>query len=179
MILIVHRTHHLPECTLGELVVIPDSGNPEVATTPIFMCATLEPPIVNSKASSFVGLKGPIPTGTYRIVFRQSPKFGRLMPYVEDVPNFTGIMIHPGNTARDTRGCILVGDNPRIRDLENSRDCLTEPIPDKESASNRGSQGGRPLSDNDLGRVLNSRATFAALVSILQSATDPIYLTIN
>lgn len=43
------------------------------------------------------------------------------MPYLENVPQFTGIMIHPGNTAKDTLGCILVGENKEKGKLINSR----------------------------------------------------------
>lgn len=43
------------------------------------------------------------------------------MPYLENVPQFTGIMIHPGNTAKDTLGCILVGENKEKGKLLNSR----------------------------------------------------------
>jgi hypothetical protein len=50
-----------------------------------------------------------IPAGTYRLAVKHSPKFGRLMPYLEAVPGFTSIMIHVGNYISDTHGCILVG----------------------------------------------------------------------
>ena len=33
------------------------------------------------------------------------------MPYLNDAPHFTGIMIHSGNLVQNTKGCILVGFN--------------------------------------------------------------------
>lgn len=50
-----------------------------------------------------------IPAGRYRIVPLLSPSRKHLMPYLMDVPNFTGIQIHPGNTPLDTRGCLIPG----------------------------------------------------------------------
>jgi hypothetical protein len=50
-----------------------------------------------------------IPAGVYPITVSLSPKFGRMMPLIENVPGYTGIRIHQGNTAAHTRGCLLVG----------------------------------------------------------------------
>lgn len=62
-----------------------------------------------------------IPKGTYKIKMRESPHFGRLMPYLLNVPGFSYIMIHSGNAPEHTKGCILVGENKSPGRLVNSR----------------------------------------------------------
>ena len=62
-----------------------------------------------------------IPYGTYKIIYNWSPKFGRNLPRLLNVPHFEGILIHPGNTAADSAGCILVGKNTEVGRLTNSR----------------------------------------------------------
>jgi hypothetical protein len=49
-----------------------------------------------------------IPTGHYRVIIDFSQRFQKMMPHVLDVPGFEGIRIHPGNSAVNTEGCILV-----------------------------------------------------------------------
>lgn len=50
-----------------------------------------------------------IPQGVYRVRFTYSPRFHRELPELEDVPGFSGIRIHPGNSSADTAGCVLPG----------------------------------------------------------------------
>lgn len=91
-------------------------------------CNTLEGRIVDkNKNGVFDGDEkkvygeSAIPYGTYKIIYNWSPKFGRNLPRLLNVPHFEGILIHPGNTAADSAGCILVGKNTEVGRLTNSR----------------------------------------------------------
>jgi len=74
-----------------------------------------------------------IPLGTYPVVMNvRSPKYSAVkfykelcdgkMPRVTGVKGFEGILIHPGNSALDTLGCLLVGRNTVVGGLTKSRD---------------------------------------------------------
>lgn len=63
-----------------------------------------------------------IPFGIYPINLIYSPKFKRELPMLQNVNSFTGILIHSGNTNKDTSGCILVGENKVVGKLVNSRE---------------------------------------------------------
>lgn len=82
---------------------------------------TLEDKVRDLKSEKKVYGETAIPAGKYKVVMSISSKFKRVMPYLENVPQFTGIMIHSGNTIKDTLGCILVGENKKKGQLVNSR----------------------------------------------------------
>ena len=72
-----------------------------------------------------------IPMGTYTIdMDKVSPKFssrswakpyGGKIPRLRSVPGFDGVLIHPGNTADDSLGCILVGINDKVGRVSDSQ----------------------------------------------------------
>ena len=62
-----------------------------------------------------------IPTGRYQITTTYSPHFNRTLPLLNNVPGYSGVRIHPGNTAADTDGCILVGENTAKGRVNNSK----------------------------------------------------------
>lgn len=77
----------------------------------VFECYTLEDTdrkVEENKDGKIYGQTA-IPRGTYQVVLHDSPKFG-LVPMLTGVPNYSLVYIHPGNTAKDTLGCILVGN---------------------------------------------------------------------
>ena len=90
-----------------------------------------------------------IPTGTYNVAMNVvSPKYsavkwykdlcGGKMPRLLDVPGFDGILIHPGNTALDSCGCILVGRNTKVGQVTQSRDTFKKLYRKMKAAHDRG-----------------------------------------
>ena len=75
-------------------------------------CDTLEDKVRNlAGGESKVPGETAIPEGRYKVIVNRSPKFGRDLPRLLDVPMFEGVLIHRGNTDEDSAGCILVGEN--------------------------------------------------------------------
>lgn len=106
----VERLWPKPSYTVGRLYV---DGE--------FFCNTLEDVVRDLPKEQKVYAQTAIPPGTYKVVYNYSPKFKRKLPRLLDVPYFEGILIHPGNTAADSAGCILVGNNSAVGRLSNSR----------------------------------------------------------
>ncbi len=86
-----------------------------------YRCDTLEDAVRDLDTEAKVPGRTAIPAGRYRVIVNRSPKFGRLLPRLLDVPHFDGILIHAGNSAADTAGCILVGRNTAVGRLTDSR----------------------------------------------------------
>jgi hypothetical protein len=105
------RKYFTDKYTIGKL-----SGDQE------YLCDTLEPVVrdlhdinhdgdfLDPSEGKIMG-KTAIPYGRYRVEFVYWKKHNRMAPRLKDVPGFTGIFIHSGNTAEDTQGCILPGEN--------------------------------------------------------------------
>ena len=113
-------------CTIGQLLV---DGEPE--------CYTLEDLVRPDGAPKVYG-ETAIPYGTYQVVITHSPHFGRDLPLLVGVPDFEGVRIHPGNTAADTEGCLLVGVHHTSSTVTESRAAFDQLFPKIRDAIARG-----------------------------------------
>lgn len=122
MLLELVRDTFTPKSTIGRLSV---SGEA--------LCETLELPHGQC-----------IPTGRYEVVITHSPRLSELAghpidtPRLLDVPGHEGILIHPGNFPRDTKGCVLPGRERGIDEVLHSHDAYVEVFHRIQSARARG-----------------------------------------
>lgn len=105
----VSRFSSTPLRTLGRLTI---DGS--------FQCYTLE----DAQRTTKIKGQTAIPAGTYKLALRDSPRFGKDTLWLRDVPGFEWILIHGGNTERDTEGCILVGEALADWDKEPGPDAI-------------------------------------------------------
>lgn len=143
----VERTYRGPLYTIGHLYV---NGK--------YFCDTLEDPDRGLTQSmpltqiASIKIKGDtcIPYGTYVVTLNViSAKYSNIskypytamakgkMPRVIGVPGFEGILIHAGNTQKDTMGCLLVGENKVKGQVINSQATWKKLYPILKAASDK------------------------------------------
>lgn len=83
-----------------------------------FECFTLEDTV---RSGPKVYGQTAIPVGNYRVTLELSPRFQKVLPRLHGVPGFEGVLIHTGNRAEQTDGCILVGRSEKDSYIEESR----------------------------------------------------------
>ena len=106
--LLLIRDTFTKESTIGRLFINGES-----------FCDTLENPWLDNQRNISC-----IPEGQYKVrlrLARESATRNYLHLLVQDVPNRSYILFHRGNTAKDTSGCILVGNGRQQDIVENSR----------------------------------------------------------
>ncbi len=89
-----------------------------------------------------------IPTGRYPLSLNTvSPRFGKRkayqfccgrLPRLCNVPGYSGVLIHIGNTEADTEGCILVGRNKAVGQVLQSADTFRAVYAILDAAARRG-----------------------------------------
>lgn len=102
MELTLHRVRFYDTRTTGQLYVDGD-----------YFCFTLEDkmrevagqPVATWKVQNETA----IPVGKYKVTLENSPRFGIDTLTVNNVPGYSGIRMHPGNTEGDTDGCLILG----------------------------------------------------------------------
>lgn len=119
MLLELDRIYEGKDYTIGHLYI---DG--------VYECDTLEDPTRDLPDEEKVYGNTAIPVGKYKVVLNTvSPKYsqrksydwcGGRLPRLLNVPFFDGILIHSGNTNKDTAGCILVGENKEKGKVLNS-----------------------------------------------------------
>ena len=145
MKLILKRIAKRKNYTIGRLYIRTEEVEEfRTYTKDEYICDTLEPPCIEMKVDRTVEevladrnlLKAikpcAIPEGEYRVSMTYSPRYKTQLPLITGNSRFNslwqGIRIHAGNTAKDTQGCILVGENQIVGMVINSRITLKKVV---------------------------------------------------
>jgi hypothetical protein len=123
MILTLKRFEYGPNYTIGRLY----SGDTYLCYVLEDKCREVEGrPVSEWKVQNETA----IPRGTYRVVVDFSLHFNKELPHILDVPGYTGVRIHTGNSDKDTDGCLLVGTGWSGTDWVNgSKDAFDKVFP--------------------------------------------------
>lgn len=92
-----------------------------------FVCDTLEDKdrkLESEGANAKVYAQTAIPRGRYKMTYYLWPRYNNYYPWIQNVPYFSGILIHGGSTEEHTSGCILVGTKTANNTLYGSADAM-------------------------------------------------------
>lgn len=103
---------------------------------------------LNDAGEGKIYAKTAIPYGKYEITLKvKSPKFSQkpayswcdgYLPRLINVKHFEGILIHAGNSADSSAGCLIVGENKIKGQVINSMATLKKLVPILKLASDKG-----------------------------------------
>ena len=93
------RHHQVDKAVYGKLLEVHTYFNKRTGTT----CERLEPICDTMENADYL-----VPALVYKVAVTMSPKFGRLLPVLQQVPGRTGIRFHRGCRPEHSEGCILV-----------------------------------------------------------------------
>ena len=118
-LILMNRLSFNKNCIISKFMVIEKAQVKGAADKVVFTCSALENPEVGAERNKDLA----IPNGEYKLKWHSSPKFNKaiqrdsgdntmqaILLYNDKVPASRCILIHQGNTAADTEGCILLGE---------------------------------------------------------------------
>jgi len=112
-----------------------------------------------------------IPYGKYPVSISQSPRLGRILPLVENVPNFSGIRIHAGVDEKWTEGCLLISRSVKDGKLVLDRQAESEITAIIQNALDHGN----PVTL----KVVNSQRRALIIFAITLITLFAFYITLN
>jgi hypothetical protein len=168
-----------------------DATNGMLFVDGVFECFTLEDQV---REGSKIMKETAIPLGEYEIKYRNiggydskyRARYGtdwhNGMLELQDVPNFTYILIHTGNTDEHTAGCLLVGETQQDLDkgkdgfVGGSGDAYKKFYPKVRDALNAGEKVTIRYSDINLGakEISNKATEDVVLTNVIDDKFDKI-----